>query len=182
MKNKLQKQGNRCILQNTFNVQIQHNGHVAVLFILASGVHSEDAFYTCADLFRGLSQHSVRTVLMRTPSSDLRHAGPSEPLHTHGRGKHNFGFRLHTRREKHHQKERQKEETTVRHGLADKCICSAFSHLKLLVHLLQLCHGVPNVCLQCHAALIRLPLRLPEQIHLLLQTPGVTLLRLTPTM
>lgn len=99
---------------------------------------------------------------------NLRHEGPSEPLHNHGRGKHNFGFRLCTRREKHHQKERQKEETTVRHGQADTCICSAFSHLKLLVHLLQLCHGVPNFCLQCHAALIRLPLWLPEQIHLLL--------------
>lgn len=61
-------------------------------------------------------------------------------------------------------------------------ICSALSHLKTLVHLLQLFHGALNVCLQRHAALISLPLRLPEQIHLLLQTPGVSLLRLTPMM
>lgn len=61
-------------------------------------------------------------------------------------------------------------------------ICSAFSYLKILVHLLQLFHGVLNICLQRHAALICLPLRLPEQIHLLLQTPGVSLLRFTPAM
>lgn len=58
-------------------------------------------------------------------------------------------------------------------------ICCAFIDLKLLVHLLQLCHGVPEVRLQLHAALICVPLRLPEQNHLLLQTLGVLLLRLT---
>lgn len=58
-------------------------------------------------------------------------------------------------------------------------ICSAFIDLKLLVHLLQLCHGVPEVRLQVHAALICVPLRLPEQNHLLLQTLGVLLLHLT---
>lgn len=47
-------------------------------------------------------------------------------------------------------------------------ICSAFSYLKILVHLLQLFHGVLNISLQRHAALICPPLRLPEQIHLLL--------------
>lgn len=57
---------------------------------------------------------------------------------------------------------------------------SALSDLKPLVHLLQLCHGVLDVCLQGHVALIRLPLGLPEQVHLLLQTLGVPLLRLTP--
>ena len=57
-----------------------------------------------------------------------------------------------------------------------------FSDLKLPVRLLQLCHGAVNVCLQHHAALVCLPLRLPEQNHLLLKMSGVPLLCLTPTM
>lgn len=54
--------------------------------------------------------------------------------------------------------------------------------LKFPLHLLQLHHGPVEVCLQRHAALICIPLRIPEQSHLLLQIPGVLLLYLTPTM
>lgn len=71
---------------------------------------------------------------------------------------------------------------TLRHNDVMLVLCSTFSDLKLLVHLLQLCHGVAKVCLQRHAALLCLPLRVPEHRNLLLQTPGVMLLCLTPTM
>ena len=57
---------------------------------------------------------------------------------------------------------------------------STFSDLKLPVHLLQIRHGVTEVCLQGGAALVCLPLGLPEHSHLLLQTQGGNLLRLTP--
>lgn len=59
-------------------------------------------------------------------------------------------------------------------------ISAASGYLKVLVHLLQLRHGVPNVRLQCHAALVRRAFRLPEHINLLFKTPGVPLLHLTP--
>lgn len=63
------------------------------------------------------------------------------------RGRHSEAGRQMTWKEK-----KRKKEKDVMTGIR-----TTFSDLKFPVHLLQLCHGAPKVCLQRHAALICLP-------------------------